>query len=120
MAVSNLNEALPSLLRLIGTLLSCIVLTIVSWSIKASTALGFILVGAIESMTGAKPKKAMAFHHQRHETKNLLYLGQYNTNSIIDERLTLFNSLSQVLRVHLSLCSIINNILNVQITKTTT
>ena len=96
MTVSNLNEALPSFLRLIGLILSCMVLTIVSWSIKSVTSLGFILVGIIETMTGAKPKKALNFHTQRHETKNLLYLGQYSTN-IIDERLTLFNSLSQVL-----------------------
>ena len=95
MGLSNVNEAFPALLRFIGLVLSCLVLTVVSASIRAITALGYFLVGVIESSTGASPKKYMQFHTQRHENTNLLYNGNGNS-SIIDERLTLFNSLSQV------------------------
>ena len=95
MGMSNINEAFPALLRFIGLVLSCLVLTVVSASIRAITALGYFLVGIIESSTGASPKTYMQFHTQRHENTNLLYNGNGNS-SIIDERLTLFNSLSQV------------------------
>ena len=95
MGLSNINEAFPALLRFIGLVLSCLVLTVVSTSIRAITTLGYFLVSIIESSTGASPKKYMPFHTQRHENTNLLYNGNANS-SVIDERLTLFNSLSQV------------------------
>lgn len=94
MGMSNINEALPALLRFIGLVLSCLVLTTVSGAIRLITAFGYFLVGVIEGSTGASPKKYMKFHTQRHENTNLLYNGNANS-SVIDERLTLFNSLSQ-------------------------
>ena len=95
MGKSNINEAFPALLRFIGLVLSCLVLSTVSYAIRLITAFGYLLVGIIEGSTGASPKKYMKFHIQRHENTNLLYNGNANS-SVIDERLTLFNSLSQV------------------------
>ena len=110
MGMSNINEALPALLRFIGLVLSCLVLTTVSGAIRLITAFGYFLVGVIEGSTGASPKKYMKFHTQRHENTNLLYNGNANS-SVIDERLTLFNSLSQVKSFYVTFTSYITNIL---------
>ena len=91
----DLWQAFFSLLRIFGLISSCIVLFVVSLSIKINTAIAYLAVLIIEKLTGAKPKELLTAHSQRYETKSIRY-HQPEINGIIDEKETLSNAFAQV------------------------
>jgi len=90
----NLYQAFSSLMRLLGLLFSCIVLFIVSVSIKINTAIAHLAVLMIEKLTGAEAKQPLKAHSQRHETKSITYCNP-EKHGIIDEKQTLSNSITE-------------------------
>ena len=83
-------SAVGLMIRIVGLILSCIVLFVATLLIKLNPSLLFFVASIIETITTAKAKEAHEYHAQRHENKNIKYLNP-EKHGFIDEKQTLAN-----------------------------
>ena len=83
-------SALLAIVRIVGLIVSCVVLLVGTLSIKLNTALAFFVASIIETITTAKAKEPHEYHAQRHENKSIKYLNP-EKHGFIDEKQTLAN-----------------------------